>query len=212
MPQLAWHISRRGIFPMGARLQAAALIVILLAGSAQAQGQAANRLTRVSATVVKFDGHVLTLQAASGKDMSVVLPADARVLRSRPGTIADVKPGEFIGCTAVEGSDGKLSAKEVHILPEPLRGVGEGHYPWGSEARTSMTNGNIEQVAGITDGHVIKVSYKGGESDIDLRPNVPVAIVEITGRDMLKPGTRITLFEQRNADGSETPQFVSIAS
>jgi hypothetical protein len=161
---------------------------------------------------VKLDGQMLTLQAASGKDLSVTLPANARVLRSRPGAIADVKPGEFIGCTAVEGPDGKLRAKEIHILPEPLRGVGEGHYPWGSQAKTTMTNGNIEQVAGITDGHVIKVSYRGGKSDIEIRPHVPVTIIEITGRDMLKPGTRITLFEHKNADGSETPQFISISS
>jgi hypothetical protein len=197
---------------MRVRLQTTALILILLVGSAKAQSQAANKPDRVNATVVKLDGQMLTLQAASGKDISVVLPADAKVLRSRPGRIADVKPGEFIGCTAVEGSDGKLSAKEIHILPETLRGVGEGHYPWGSQAKTTMTNGNIEQIAGITDGHVIKVSYQGGKSDIEIRPNVPVTIVEIAGRDMLKPGTRITLFEHKNADGGETPEFVSIAS
>ena len=108
-----------------------ALSLILLRGSAKAQGQTANRLDRVSATVVKLDGQMLTLKAASGKDVSVTLPANARVLRSRSGAIADVKPGEFIGCTAVEGPDGKLRPKEIHILPEPLRGVGEGHYPWG---------------------------------------------------------------------------------
>jgi hypothetical protein len=197
---------------MRMRLLTVALSLILLSGSAKAQGQTANRLDRISATVVKLDGQMLTLKAASGKDVSVTLPANARVLRSRPGAIADVKPGEFIGCTAVEGPDGKLRAKEIHILPEPLRGVGEGHYPWGSEAKTTMTNGNIEQVAGITDGHVIKVSYRGGKSDIEIRPQVPVTIIEITGRDMLKPGTRITLFEHKNADGSETPQFISISS
>jgi hypothetical protein len=128
----------------------------LLGGSAKAQGQAANKLDRVSATVVKLDGQTLTLKAASGNESSVTLPVDAKVLRSHPASIADVKAGEFIGCTAVEGPDGKLRAKEIHILPEALRGVGEGHYPWGSQARTSMTNGNIEQVAGITDGNVIK--------------------------------------------------------
>jgi hypothetical protein len=192
------------------RLLTVALSLILLSGSAKAQ--TANRLDRVSATVVKLDGQMLTLKAASGKDMSVTLPPNARVLRSRPGAIADVKPGEFLGCTALEGPDGKLRAKEIHILPEPLRGVSEGHYPWGSQAKTTMTNGNIEQVAGITDGHVIKVSYRGGKSDIEIIPPVPVTVIEITGRDMLKPGTRITMFEHKNADGSETPQFISISS
>jgi hypothetical protein len=197
---------------MRTQLLTVALSLILLGGSAKAQGQTANRLDRVNATVVKLDGQMLTLRAASGKDVSVTLPANARILRSRPGAMADVKPGEFIGCTAVEGPDGKLRAKEIHILPEPLRGVGEGHYPWGSQAKTTMTNGNIEQVAGITDGHVIKVSYRGGKSDIEISSYVPVTIIEITSRDMLKPGMRITLFEHKNADGSQTPEFISISS
>jgi hypothetical protein len=197
---------------MRTQLLTVALSLILLGGSAKAQGQTANKLDRVNATVVKLDGQMLALRAASGKDVSVTLPANARILRSRPGAMADVKPGEFIGCTAVEGPDGKLRAKEIHILPEPLRGVGEGHYPWGSQAKTTMTNGNIEQVAGITDGHVIKVSYRGGKSDIEISSYVPVTIIEITSRDMLKPGMRITLFEHKNADGSQTPEFISISS
>jgi hypothetical protein len=73
-----------------------------------------------------------------------------------------------------------------------------------------MTNGNIEQVAGITDGHVIKVSYHGGQSNIEIPPGVTVTAVEVVGREMLKPGTRVNMFAQKNSDGSLTPQFIAI--
>jgi hypothetical protein len=53
-----------------------------------------------------------------------------------------------------------------------MRGAGEGHYPWGDAPKTTMTNGNIEHVAGIADGNIIKVSYKGGQTEIVIRPGV----------------------------------------
>ena len=46
-----------------------------------------------------------------------------------------------------------------------MRGVGEGHYPRGDAPKTTMTNGDIEHVAGITDGNVIKVGYKVGQTE-----------------------------------------------
>jgi hypothetical protein len=93
-----------------------------------------------------------------------------------------------------------------------MRGVGEGHYPWGGAPKTTMTNGNIEHVAGITDGNVIKVSYKGGQTEIEIRPGVTVTVIEVAGRDALKPGTKITLIARKNSDGTLTSRFIRIAA
>jgi hypothetical protein len=186
--------------------------VLTTAMPAFAQDQAPARMLRTGATVEKLDGQKLTVKTNAGETLSFTLPAGMNVVRSRPATVADVKAGQFIGCTAVEGPDGKLRAREIHILPESMRGVGEGHYPWGDTPKTTMTNGNIEQVAGITDGNVIKVSYKGGQTEIDILPGVTVTVIEVASRDALKPGTKITLFARKNPDGSLTPRFISIAA
>ena len=45
-------------------------------------------------------------------------------------SMADIKPGMFVGSTAMPGADGNLTAVEVHIFPEAMRGTGEGHRPW----------------------------------------------------------------------------------
>ncbi len=190
----------------------AIVFMLITAMPAFAQDQAPARMLRTGATVEKLDGQKLTVKTNAGETLSLTLPAGMNVVRSRPATVADVKAGQFIGCTAVEGPDGKLRAKEIHILPESMRGVGEGHYPWGDTPKTTMTNGNIEQVAGITDGNVIKVSYKGGQTEIDILPGVTVTVIKVAGRDALKPGTKITLFARKNPDGSLTPRFISIAA
>jgi hypothetical protein len=93
-----------------------------------------------------------------------------------------------------------------------MRGVGEGHYPWNDAPKTTMTKGNIEHVAGITDGNVIKVNYKRGQSEIEIRPGVTVTVIEVAGRDALKPGTKITLIARKNSDGTLTPRFIRIAA
>jgi hypothetical protein len=192
------------------RLLMFALLMVWFGGSAAAASQGASHLSRVNAIVERFQGQSLTVRTAEGKELPLALSPKVLVLRSKPASVADVKSGEFIGCTAVEDENGKLDAKEIHILPESMRGVGEGHYPWGTGPKTTMTNGNIEQVAGVANGHAITVDYKGGQSEIQIPPDVPVTRIEVVNRDLLKPGARVTVFAQKNADGSLNPQFISI--
>jgi hypothetical protein len=194
-----------------ARLLTLAAVLVWFSGLALADNQGPPRLSHVSATVEKLEGQTLTVKTAAGKELSLALAPSVLVLRSKPATIADIKSGEFIGCTAIEDENGKLRAKEIHILPESMRGVGEGHYPWGTGPKTTMTNGNIEQVAGVTNGHTIKVDYKGGQSEIQITPGVSVTTIEVVSRDLLRPGTKVNLFAHRNPDGSLTPQFIAIA-
>lgn len=192
-----------------ARLLTLALFFMLFSGLAAAANQPPG-LSNIRATVAKLQGQTLTLKTSEGKELSLTVGPGVLVLRSKPATMADIKSGEFIGCTAVEDENGKLQAKEVHILPESMRGVGEGHYPWGAGPKTTMTNGNIEQMIGVANGRAIKVDYKGGQSEIQLTPDVPVTTIKVVSRDLLKPGTKINLFARRNPDGSLTPQFIAI--
>ena len=50
------------------------------------------------------------------------LKDDAPIITVEKGAMSDVKDNSFVGITAM--------AVEVHVFAEPLRGTGEGHYPW----------------------------------------------------------------------------------
>ena len=67
-------------------------------------------------------------------------------------TMADIKPGMFVGSTGVTQPDGSQKAIEVHIFPESMRGTGEGHYDWDLKPNTKMTNANVEQTVAGVDG------------------------------------------------------------
>jgi len=48
--------------------------------------------------------------------------------------VSDIKPGSFVGVTAIrKGPENRMYALEVHVFPEDLRGMGEGHRDWDLE-------------------------------------------------------------------------------
>jgi hypothetical protein len=51
-------------------------------------------------------------------------------------------------------------------FPETMRGLGEGHYPWDLQPKSTMTNGNVEQIVTGVDGQTLTVKYKDGEKKI----------------------------------------------
>jgi hypothetical protein len=110
----------------------------------------------VRGTIMSFDGKQLSIRTASGETINATVSPSSRFLAVESRTFAQLKPTDFIGVTAVDGSNGHLRAEEIHIIP--LTGVGEGHYPWdhhpdnastGSVRAGSMTNGTVE-TAGAT--------------------------------------------------------------
>ncbi len=52
-------------------------------------------------------------------------------------TVADIKPGAYIGSGAVPQADGSQKAVEVHIFAESMRGQGDGHRPGGTAHPTA---------------------------------------------------------------------------
>jgi hypothetical protein len=56
---------------------------------------------RVRGTIEKVDGDTLTVKTRAGKTATVKLAPDARVAAMLKATLADIKPGSFIGVTAM---------------------------------------------------------------------------------------------------------------
>lgn len=184
--------------------------VLLIALPSIAQTPQTPPIARVNATVEGLQGDKLTVKTAERGEQTVILPGDVRVMQSRQATIEDVKEGSFIGCTAIEEPDGKLDAEEIHVMSESLRGLGEGHYPWGDQPQVTMTNGTVERLEGVSAGHVIKVGYKGGETEIQVPPGSPVTLVEPASLDSVKPGVAILLGEATNPDGTIVAKYIGI--
>lgn len=167
--------------------------------------------TRVVGTVKSLMGDTLVVQTAGGRDVTVALPPDAKIVANTKGSLADIHQNDFVGSAAVKGPDGKLHAQEVHIFPADMRGTGEGHRPMGPDPNRTMTNGSVSIDRTMTNGNVssvsgsgqrmIVVNYKGGEQKIEVAPSTPVILIVPASRSLLKPGSAVSVFATKTSSG-----------
>jgi hypothetical protein len=74
----------------------------------------------VRSKVVGTGDHELTLQFAGG-EQKVVVPEGVPLVRTVPGTRADLVPGEYVFLAAQVGSDGALTAQRVQVSKDGVR-------------------------------------------------------------------------------------------
>lgn len=102
----------------------------------------------------------------------------------------------------------KLQAVDIHILPAVMKGAVESHSNMG-QTNNTMTNGYIEQFdAAKTDGKVLKLTYKGGEMNVDDGPNATIRRLAV--KDAIKFGSSLNVIARKETDGSAVANFVSV--
>jgi hypothetical protein len=104
----------------------------------------------VRGTVQAVGAATITIKTDAGAIVVATITPKTRYAFVEARTFNQIKATDFVGITAVPGTNGHLRAEEVHILP--VVGLGEGQYPWdhhpsmsGSAPMStgSMTNGSV---------------------------------------------------------------------
>ena len=194
---------------MTPRLLLASALIALIAVPAIAQNAPEGTPTRVRGTVEKLDGQNLTVKSREGADLTIVLAPNFAVGYLVKKSLADIKSGDFVATTSIKGTDGKNHSVELRIFPEELRGRGEGQYPWDLKPDSLMTNATVTGIAGAPQGRTLKVSYKGGESEIVVDPDTPVFGYGAGDASLLKPGAAVFIVALKKPDGTLTTQRVT---
>jgi hypothetical protein len=191
------------------RVALTALLIAAVSTVAVAQAPA-NPPVRIRGTVERIDRTNLTVKANDGQSMNVKLADNFVVIGVSKAGLGDVASGKFIGTTTVGERDGALVALEVHIFPESMRGVGEGHYDWDLRPGSKMTNAHIASVTSVGKDRVLNVQYKGGEKKVLVPEKAVIVFFAPTDRSELKPGARVFAVAQRQPDGSLTAARVYV--
>ena len=76
-------------------------------------------------------------KSRDGAELKIVLADNAVAVGVVKATLADIKPGSFVGIGAMPQADGTQRALEVLIFPDAMRGTGEGHYPWDLQPKST---------------------------------------------------------------------------
>jgi hypothetical protein len=164
---------------------------------------------RIRGTIESVNGPVYLVKNRDGAEIKLTVTDNPLYVAIAPATMADIKPGMFVGSAGTMQPDGTQKAIEVHIFPESMRGTGEGHYDWDLKPNTKMTNANVEQTVGAVDGQMLSVKYKGGEKKLLVTPETVVVTYVPGSKDDLKPGTRIFVgAAKKMPDGTlQTPRI-----
>jgi hypothetical protein len=169
----------------------------------------AQETVRLRGTIERVEGPVYIVKNRDGAEVKLTVTDNPLFVAIVKASMADIKPGMFVGSTGMAQPDGSQKAIEVHIFPESMRGTGEGHYDWDLKPKSTMTNANVEQTVAGVDGPVLSVKYKDGEKKLLVTPETTVVTYVPGDKGDLKPGTKIFIgAAKKQADGSlQTPRI-----
>ena len=195
---------------MSRRVFGVAGFALLLATSATFAQQSPP--VRVRGTVEAVDGGVLTVKSRDGKTTyKVKLTDNAAVRGIVKAPLTDIKANSYIGVTGMPQADGSQKAVEIHIFPEPMRGVGEGHRPWDLVPNSTMTNATVAQMVKGVQGDEITLKYKDGDKKIVVVPETVIVTYVPGNKDELKPGAKIFIAgANKKDDGTLEAASVSV--
>jgi len=178
-------------------IAALALVAFMAPVSAQ------EKPVRVRGTVERMDEGLYIIKARNGGEVKVKLADNAMVVALVKASLADVKQGSYIGVSGLPQPDGSQKCLEIHIFPEAMRGVGDGHRPWDLQPSSTMTNGAVEQTAASADGQVLTLKYKDGEKKIVVSADCPIVSYLPGDKSELKAGVPIFIAAaQKQPDGT----------
>jgi hypothetical protein len=169
-------------------------VALLLAGIAGAAAQLPPPPPRIVGIVERVDETgVLIRPYEGGGTFEVELTKNAAVFGVSKGTLADLKPGAFIGVGAMPQPDGSQRAIQVTVFAESQRGTGEGFRPWDRMPNSTMTNATVAETVGGVEGQMLTVKYKDGEKKIVVPPDATILAYSAGERSDLKVGARVAI-------------------
>ena len=157
----------------------------------------------------------LTIVSQNGPVSFQLTPA-TQIMVTHAGSVADIKPGSFLGTTNVPSADGTGQSTEVHVFPPGVK-MGEGDRPMGpppsdgsAVAVSRMTNGSVGAVANGTGGVEMDVAYAGGKRHIVVPAKTPVMVLTSGTTALLKPGVNVLVGAVPAPGGSAAASFINI--
>ena len=185
--------------------------LLLIAAPALAQPFAPETM-RVTGTIEASDDSSITVRALEGGGThKVFLTKDAKVFGVSATSLAEVKPGAFIGVGATPTPDGSQRAIRVTVFAESQRGLGEGVRPWDRAPKGTMTNATVADTVAGVDGQVVTVKYKDGEKRIVIPPGARILAYAVGERGELKVGAEVAILRaKRKLDGTWEADRVNV--
>jgi hypothetical protein len=188
-----------------------AVAVLAFIGIAEIRPAAAETV-HVRGTVASLNGSTLAVKTREGPTEAVALKPGSKVMGVVAASLADIKPGDFVGVASLPRAAGGDGAVEVLVFPAAMKGTGEGSYPWDLKPKSTMTNATVTNAVKDVEGRTLTLAYKGGERKISVAESTPIVTFAPATEADLKPGAAVFVPAQRGADGALSAGFVAVGT
>jgi hypothetical protein len=168
---------------------------------------------RIRDTITGLEGNVLAVKTREGENIKINLPDNVSVSAAKTITMADIKPGDFIGTATLNNAQGALVAMEVHLFPAALCGVvAEGHMTWDLAPGSLMTNATLSSApVQVSGGREMTLQYKDGSQRTVIPEGIPIFTVVPGNRSLLVPDATIFTGAQLAAEGKITTARIQVS-
>jgi hypothetical protein len=198
-------------------LTATVLAATLTVSAAYAQRQQQPQAQRLSGTIERLDGNTIHAKGRDGNAITIKLTDNVAVTAVLKATLADIKPGEYIGSGAVPQADGSQKAVEIHIFAEPQSDGGHHYADWNGAPNGTMTNGFVKPAGAVgavlasAGDPALVVKYPEGEKRIVVPANTHIVRYAPGTKGDLKAGEAFRIQEaSRQADGTYSASRISV--
>ena len=174
-------------------------LTALLVGIAPAANAQQN--TNIRGTLAAFDGKMLSVRTHDGQEVSVDLPADARISTTKAFGLADIKPGMVLGVTTVRRGEATVAIDVRPIPPTAPQGLS----PHDLQPESTMTNavmeGEVQTSTSAAGAQELTLNYKTGTVKVLVPPGTPMSQAAPGVAEDLKPGETVYVAARRNDAG-----------
>jgi hypothetical protein len=192
-----------------AALTALPLSAAFMVHAPSASAQADQRV-RVRGTIISLNGQTLAVKTREGGTAEITLAEGWTVSGMARASIADIKPGDFVGIASLPREGGGDGALEVLIFPPAMKGTNEGSFGWDLKPNSTMTNATVAQAVKESDEHSVTLTYQGKEKKIAIPEGTPIVTFAPATPADLKPGAVVFLIAEKGAGGAITARRVTV--
>jgi hypothetical protein len=149
---------------------------------------------RLSGTIERLDGNTVHAKASDGSAVTIKLADKSNVTVVFKATVADIKPGMYIGSGATPQADGSQKAVEVHIFAKPQADGGHHYSGWYGTPNGTMTNGFVQPAGAVgqaiagTSEPTFMIKYADGEKKLIVPANAHIVRYAAGKMEDLQPG------------------------
>jgi hypothetical protein len=176
------------------------------APAAPPAGQASNDDVRISGTVEKFTGGLMSVSPSQGVSLTLRFGAGPGINSMRRGTLSDLKAGLPVAVQDRSNPAGGLLASQVVLYERGAENV-PGMQTATEPGQLVVT---LSEISVTSDGPQLSLSYADGARKLTLAKDVVIWIARPASVDDIKPGALITLAVSKPPEGEMTVIRASI--